>query len=125
MDGLLKGMKSRVGQLKNFLGGVAHTISALTKEAPSKIQSQLTTAKKDESATQKQVNQATQLVNKLKGDRSKEESQIKKLVAERAAEYEGRKGPRRRSAPSRKSRSNPSRSSGRRKNRRSKRSTPP
>jgi TP901 family phage tail tape measure protein len=87
MDGLLKGMKSRVGQLKSFLGGVAKTVTALAKESPAKIQVQLTTAKKDESATQNQVNQVTQIINSLKGDRTKEESQIKKLVADRAAEY--------------------------------------
>ena len=87
MDGLLKGMKSRVGQLKTFLGGVAHTITALAKEPIPKIKSQLTTAKNDESAGTKQLNQATAIVKKLQGERAKEENQIKKLIAERVAEY--------------------------------------
>jgi TP901 family phage tail tape measure protein len=87
MDGLLKGMKSRVGQLKSFLGGVAHTITALAKEPIPKIKSQLTTAKNDESAGTKQLNQATAIVKKLQGERAKEENQIKKLIAERVAEY--------------------------------------
>jgi TP901 family phage tail tape measure protein len=87
MDGLLKGMKSRVGQLKTFLGGIAHTITALAKEPIPKIKSQLTTAKNDETAGTKQLNQATAIVNKLKGERAKEENQIKKLIAERVAEY--------------------------------------